>query len=453
MVTHYLGGTTFALAAAVVFLPSCDSTTQPPPPAGDTVPPYVQVIFPTSPTEYDEDGDHLLDLTVTWGDSGTGLDLTTAAVTATPGVNGLSGAGNLLPGWHVEILDSTRLGVHETLQNLLRGGLTQLQIAIRDRAGNTALAQVAVDLPYATYLKTIQTGLLEGPDMRLTICPDDDRLYGTAGWNLVVADADALTLLDIYPHQGAERLFVPLCVPGDSVLYVTERVERFNRNTMAWMSSVTGSFGSRGITQSRANPAILYVGESFVGGVAVADRILNQRIGSLALPPAGNYPNDYVFELIPSDGDSRLYISRTGDGILIADTLGTVHATVPVWEPQVLRLSPDQSRLYAVDYHGLWEVERTGAWYHLQVAPPYAALYFDLSPSGERAFITTRDDESDSLAVNLGYELLVDVTTWQVLATFPHPQLGWHGGVAFHPNGKLIFAARNFDIDVFLNRE
>jgi DNA-binding beta-propeller fold protein YncE len=83
--------------------------------------------------------------------------------------------------------------------------------------------------------------------------------------------------------------------------------------------------------------------------------------------------------------------------------------------------------------------------------PDYVPQGIDLSPSGNRLFVTTQDRWTPSKNV------LIDVPNWRVLEEFPRPRpegtIRFDGGVAFRGDGKLVFVAHNLDIDVYLIRE
>ncbi|MDP3772726.1 MAG: hypothetical protein Q8Q85_00505, partial [Gemmatimonadales bacterium] len=297
-------------AAGLLALSACsDNPVAPVPP--DTTPPRLQVLSPLD-TLYDLDGDKLLDLRLTWRDSAGVVDPATVRLRTLTGINGpAAGDTNLLGVWRVEQLDTLGLLVHETLENLLHGGPNQLEIVVADTAGNVAVDTIAFTLPHAALLKTITTGLVfsgrtHGIDA--VVCPDDRRLYVTVGRRIVVVDADSLKFISAVLHTGAfDDLQSVLCIPGDPVLYVTELVERFDRVSMSWLPRVQGSFGAVGIAQSRADPNLLYVGESNSGTIGIIDRAAAARIGMVPLPPGGS-PDDqeFVFDLAVLDGDAKL---------------------------------------------------------------------------------------------------------------------------------------------------
>ena len=437
----------------------------------DTTAPRFQVLAPVD-TLYDLDGDELVDVSITWADSGGAIDPASARVRSVDGINGPATASdNLLAVWHVERLDSTGLVLHETIENLLHGGANRLEVSVADTAGNTTTDTISFTLPHGALFKTLASGVTTaGHGIGATVCPDDHRAYVTVGRSLVVIDADSLRVLAAVRNTTAsDALFTPLCVPGDPVLYVTESVERFDRPSMQWLPRVTGSFGATGIAQSRADPNILYVGETYTGGIALIDRAQAARIGSIPLPGQGSPENpEYVFDIAVLPGDSKIYFTRYLDGgVLVADPrTGTIlkHIGVggPTWpdsgRSDAFVLSHDDRSLYVAvldgDPRGVVEINtQTDAAVRLLPLPFYVPQEIALSPSGRRLFVTTQDRWVNFPSQNV----LIDVVNWRVLTEFRRPRaagaIRWDGGVAFHPNGKLVFVGRDRMIDVYLSRE
>jgi hypothetical protein len=81
----------------------------------------------------------------------------------------------------------------------------------------------------------------------------------------------------------------------------------------------------------------------------------------------------------------------------------------------------------------------------------WAGIDLALSPSERRIFLTTADRGTASENV------LIDLASWTVLASFPRPRVPGvtraDRDVVFHTSGKLVFVARDRDVDVYLNRE
>jgi DNA-binding beta-propeller fold protein YncE len=432
----------------------------------DKAPPSLQVLSPVD-TTYDEDGDRLVDLRLTWHDADGAVDLGAVRVRSLGGLNGpATDTTNLLSAWRLGQFDGTGLTLHETVTNLLHGGPNAIEISVADTAGNMRVDTVRFTLPYGAFVKTIVTGL--GPSATaaadgVTICPDDGRLYMTAGRNIVVVDPDSVRLIAVVPDPYAgDILSQPLCVPGDPVLYVTQFVERFHRPTLTWLPEVTGSFGSIGIVQSRADPNIIYVGETNSGTIGIIDRAQASRVGRLL--PFSQPEQEFVLDLAVLDGDAKLYATRYQDGgILVVDPRRdsvlhhiAVGGLAGIGSTDAIVLSRDGRRLYAsvVDGvpRGVVEID-TQADSVIRTLGLFDYLCIDLalSPSERRMFVTTQDNGSPSK------NILVDMVNWQVLQTFPRPRTPaftrFDLDVTFHPSGKFIFVTHNLDLDVYLNRE
>ena len=441
-----------------------DSPRQP-----DRSPPQLQVFSPVD-TSYDLDGDKLVDVSVQWTDSGSAVDYARAHLYSIEGVNGPAASGtDLLTVWRLERLDATGLLVHETRANLLHPGLNHLIISVPDLLGNTLTDTLAFTLPYGAFAKTIPSGLTMGaqPADGITICADDNRLYMAAGVNLVVADPDSLKVTTVVPDPGApDALATPLCVSDDPVLYVTLLVERFNRTTHQWLAEVDSSYQSLGIAQSRLNPDLLYVGETTDGVIGVVSRSQHKRVGQLlSFAPV----TEYIHSIVVLDGDSKLYATEaTQGGVLVVDPVkDSVLKRIPVGgsayasqgdsgDTQSLTRTADGRHIYAAVDLGLPtgivdidtqadSVVRTLSLYN------YYCINLALSPDQSRAFVSTQDNGSPSENV------LVDISGWRVLQTFPRPRSAgatrFDRGVVFSTDGKLVFVSHDVDIDVYLTRE
>lgn len=451
---------------------SCRDRILPPPETPDTTAPAIRVHSPVD-TSYDSDGDKLLDLHITWTDSGN-VDPSSVRVRSLTGINGpATSETNLVDVWRVERLDSAGLLLHETIENLLRGGANRIEVVVSDTAGNVSVDTVQFTLPHGALFKTITTGLTfdgltHGVDA--AVCADDRRLYVSVGRRIVVVDADSLTLIGSFVDPYAfDALGAVLCVPDDPILYVAGRVERFVRPSMTWLPAVSESFGTNSIAQSRADPNILYAGEQETGGIAIVDRARAVRTGETGVPWSGTPENhEYVFGLAVLPGDSKIYFTRYLDtGVLSADPrTGRIVSRIAVggsgWPDKGrsddIELTRDGRLLYVAvldgDPRGVVEIS-TANDSVLRTLPLefYVPQEIALSASERRMFVTTQDRWPTYPSLNV----LIDIENWRVLAEFPRPRppgaIRFDGGVAFHQNGKLVFVAHNVDIDVYLSRE
>jgi DNA-binding beta-propeller fold protein YncE len=334
-----------------------------------------------------------------------------------------------------------------------------------------ALDTITLTLPHGQLQQTLATGIPSNGfrhGIGVVVCPDDNRVYMAAGKYIVVADAvDPRILATVGDSSAPDDYYLPLCVLGDSVLYVTLRVMRFDRRTLQWLPRVAPSYASIGIVQSRADPNLLYVGESYTGGVGIIDRAQAARIGSLALPPAASYP-EWVPVLAVLPGDTKIYVSRSQDGgILAADpATGEVSTYIAVGGPNWpglgftddFVLSHDDRWLYVAvkdgDPRGVVVVDtQTDRVVRTLPLADYVPQAIALSPSGQRLFVTTQDRWIGTPS----YNVLIDVPGWSVLEEFARPRaegvVRFDGGIAFRGDGKLAFVAHDLNIDVFLIRE
>lgn len=434
----------------------------------DTTPPRLRVLYPNDST-FDLNGDGLVDFSVAWSDTNGAINPATAVVRSLRGINGQADSTtNLLAVWHVDRQDSLLLTFHESLEDLLHDGPNGVWISVSDTAGNITTDTIHFTLPSGTFLKTLVTGLSSATahGVGMAVCNDDHRAYMTAGRQIVVVDADSLMIQGIIADPYAsDNLQLPLCVPGDPILYVTQFVERFHRPSMTWLPEVAGSFGSDGIVQSRAFPDTLYVGERSAGSIGVISRNQNARLGYFL--PLDTTQSEYVFDLAVTANDQKLYATRYSEtGILVADPrtgaiLGRISVGGPFWPDRGrtdgIALSPNDRHLYAAvldgDPRGIVDIDtQTDLPVRTLDLSAYVPQDLAVSPSGRRIFVTTQD----RFAVP-SQNVLADVAAWTVLNEFPRPrpagQVRFDGGVAFHPNGKLIFVAHNLDVDVYLSRE
>jgi len=450
---------------------ACGDDTSTPPPPPDITPPDVEVVFPTSQEEYDADGDGLADIHIRFLSED--VDPTTAVLTRLGGVNGPAPAdANLLEFWTVEQWDAQGILVHETIENLLYQETSLLTFSVADTAGNVTEISVELSLPFGAFHLTIVTGVpfIPSPPVGLVfdvdIC-EDGHLYATANKTMVVIDTEELTVLGTFPNPNLpEELRSVLCVPNDPYAYLTgPRVQRFDRQSMTWAAQVEGSFGSSGIIQSRADPDLLYVGESgSVGHIGVISRSEGRRVRQLDLPFDPDMETVSNLAVLP--GDQKLYLTRFFEGgVTVVDPIAEVvldtldfHPTNPsLGLVDELLLSHDATRLYAAAFGappGVWEIDSvTDEFTRVLDLSVYRPINISLSPDGRRIFVNTADRLETGQESSL---VLMSVNEWQILEYFPRPRpLGeerWDLSSVFRPDGKLIFSAHNSDVDVYINR-
>jgi len=444
--------------------------TGPPPPPPDSRGPTVEIVFPPDSFRFvrpvDEDGDGLMDLRVRWSDAESPVDVSRARITIAPGTNGGAGPNdNLLDFWTVDSLDATGALLHETIGSLLHPLSNRLVVSVADAAGNVGTDTLRFSAPLAAFHKTIVSGLVE-TGIGITVCPDDRRVCMTAGKKVVVASVDSLKLIGVFRNNAALDLAKPLCIPGDPVLYVTDTMDRFDRSAMVWLPEVAGSFLAIGITQSKADPNLIYAGES--GGIiGIIDRALGQRIGHTGFPFSPFF-DEAVSAIRVLSGDRKIYSTRFVEGgLVVSDTTGTILRIIDLspagpglGRADNVALSPDERHLYAPVVFGnplsVVEIDtQTDSVIPIaeDVSVPIAVA---LNSTGRRMFLTTQD--LDPFSGTSPSELfLIDPRNRTALARFPRPrppgEIRFELAVTFGPDDKRIFVAHNSDIDVYLNRE
>jgi hypothetical protein len=430
----------------------------------------VRVISPTYYV-YDQDGDSLVDLELQWMDSGGAVNVSAVRVRSLAGANAAGGdTANLLDHWRVERRDSIGLLAHETTNYLLHGGLNHLEVTVPDTAGNVKVDTVAVVLPYASLVKTMVSGLTGyPPPIGLVLCPDDNRLYMPAATSIVVADPDSLRLITVVPPaqvagQAVSQLWIPLCVPGDPILYMTSDggLARYDRSAGQWLNKI-GTYESDAIAQSRASPDTIYLGWDD-GIIGMASRRADSTIGHLL--PYG--PDWYkIWDLVVLAGDSKVYAAMYHSGIWAVDpwrnllldsiSLGTGSPTYGYGSGNGLALTRDDRFLYATAVYGIRGVHEidtgTDQTTRTLSLEPSAAIDLALSPDEQRMFVTTQDNVPTSPSWNV----LIDLASWQVIQYFPRPRPAgktrFDEAVVFRPDGKYIFVTHDWDIDVYLHRQ
>jgi len=461
-------GVCLAVASFAAVLSSACAGDGPVGPVPDTTAPVVDVLFPTSPDTYDEDGDGLADFRIAYRDSAGAIAVAQLTAHSLRPVDGPAAGEDLLTAWTVDQRDDTLLVFHETIANLLPSQTNRIVVAVADTAGNVTEDTIRIELPYGALHTTIETGMA-GPDQAggLTYCSDDHLLYVNA-WHgeLAVVDPDAFAVLAVAAAPGVNFVGHMLCVPDDPALYITgEKILKFDRTTRQWLSGIAGSVGpdaKLGLTQSKRDPNRLYVGTGGSGVVFVVDRAQAEVVDTL-LPIAAD---KWVYAVAALPDDAALYATVfPDDGMVVLDpwtnevrdTLDLSLLGTGLGYAMHVALTRDASRIYAAVTDatpaGVYEFDtRTNLFVHVFELSDYRVINLALSPDEQRMFVTTQDRFATMPSPNV----LVDVATWTELARFPRPRpLGetrWDQHVVFHPNGKLIFVAHNENLDVYLNR-
>jgi DNA-binding beta-propeller fold protein YncE len=295
----------------------------------------------------------------------------------------------------------------------------------------------------------------------------DDKLYLGGRSTLVIVDPAALEVTRVVPPDstgnGAFELSQLLCSPGDRILYGSDwPLKRFSLDQGTWLPAVASSFPSNGLAQSKRDPRVVYLGYQGSGRLAIYRSDLDSVV-AVQLPRSSG---EWVFDLAVLPDDRKVYITRYQDGgILVADPWAdSVLGRIGVggsWFPDLgrtdaLTLSADGTRLYVAvidgDPRGVLEIDTETDQIVRTLTLPWSAIDVALSPDEQRMFVTTQDLFPELPSENV----LVDVTTWEPLASFPRPRasnaLRWDRQIVFSDDGKLVFVGHNFDVDVYLVR-
>lgn len=448
-----------ALVGLTLPLVACGSGDGPPTqPLPDTIPPNVQITYPVDSidefnlpaTDYDETGNGLMDVRVTWSDAGDGVDPSTARIEVLGAIAGSAGSGDDLSGLWTQIeRDAAGLSFEETIEQLVRHGSQRLVASVADSAGNRGADTLQIHLRYGDFHRSIALNYEPGaPTGDVMVCEDDGRLYLVRTFAVMVLDASTFEMIGTFPTVLAEPPARVLCVPGDPILYATVRVNRFNRTTLQWR--VIYRVRSK-LTRSSNHGSI----RRYCGRAKSAAAYRNGWIGS----PTCDWeiPLHPCFPSRPSATSScSLSLCWT-----VTERSTTAEHLRPVsWS--AIRQPASNSRtddrfIYAALQgleNGLVEVA-TETDQATRRITSIGGLGIDvaINPAGDRLWLTTQDiDPAEPSA-----SLLIDPARWEVVQQFPRPvapgtQTRWVLAATFHPNGKLLFQARDDDIDVYLIR-
>jgi len=469
-----------SLVALVSVVMACggdeDSLTEPPP--ADTTPPAVEIVFPRDSVDefeeplsnYDEDADALLDLRVTWNDAGSGVDPSTARIEILGQIAGSAGSGDDLSGLWTEVERSgDGLAYTETIEGLVRRvGSPRLVVSVEDSAGNRGADTLRLHLPYGDLHRSFPVNHEPGaPTGDLVVCEDDGRLYATRAFAVLVFDALSFEPIGVFPKVLAEPPARMLCIPGDPILYSTVRVERFDRTTLTWDSEIPGTLATDGIVHSRLDPDIIWGGEWGIGVPVQIDRSVPERVGGVGLP-ASSAPDEFTIAMAVLDGDRKIYYSRAREqGLVVGDpATGEQLAHIDLDLAGAGRgltsnivVSHDDRFVYAAVHSGvntgLAEIN-TDTDEVVRFKSTFGGTGFDvaLHPDGNLLWLTTQNVSDPAVQTP---SLLIRRDVMNVVQLFPRPvpegtETRWVQAATFHPSGKLLYQARDDDIDVYIIR-
>ncbi len=431
----------------------------------DTTAPRFQVLAPVD-TLYDLDGDKLVDVSITWADSGGLIDPASARVRSLRALNGPADTTtNLIAVWRVVRLDRAGLLLRETLDNLLPDDQNRLEISVADTAGNRTTDTISFTLPHAAFYTTIETGVASWYySLDIVIDGAGRRGYMTAGQTLVVFDPESLRVVARITSGASSYLADIALDEARSFAYVGEGyVEKYDLRTNSFVERVPGTYSTSGLAFSRADSRLLYTGEDFAGWLGYVDVVANQRVDQMVIPHLYS-PEEFISELAVLAGDAKLYMARYYQGgILVVDPRTRqilrhvqMAGSSPFFTGDFI-LSRDDRHLYVAlkdaAPRGVGDLDTsTDSIVRTMDFPAFVPNGIGLSPSQRRLFVTMGQAYSNIPPRNF----LLDVQRWAVLESFDQPAAPGaipDGPVAFRPDGKLIFVGRNLVIDAYLNRE
>jgi len=436
----------------------------------DRDPPSLTVEFPAAGA-YDDDGDALVDVRLSWSDSAGAVDLSSIEVrTLRDGWGAALSGANLLEHWRVERADSTGLVLHETYDALLPQGENRLVVSVRDTAGNASVDTILFDLPYASLTKTIDTEMTDAAArvVDAVYCIDDDRVYVTVGGSVLAIDPVELEVVDrsVPPADGVVRHVA--CFPGDPYLYVTgATIMRYESATLERASDITDAPSAvRPTRASRLDPDLLYVGMEDRFRIIRMRRSLAHALDVVPIFFTIESPRDFVPALAVLPGDRRIYAARGLDGGILVINTGTggilkrLDLNGPAGEGRgrsdAMAVSPDDRYVYAAVADGapagVHRIATDTDSVDAVLALSGGAVDLELSPDGARMWVTTLETGPGSAARNA----LVDVHQWRVLQEFEKTStpgsVRHDGGIVFHPILPLFFSGRDLMVDVYLHR-
>jgi len=322
------GAWALAAAALLVAGASCGDDSGPSGSPPDTAPPEIVIVFPTDGA-YDRDGDGLVDVEVTFADSGRGIDLATIQLTSDRSLKGSPGAGeDLLPAWTVTRADSAGLVLEETLEHLLPRGPGALTVSATDRAGNRSEVAIEIDLPPAALHKVIdlEAEVFLGTN-QITIGPDERFAYVTTeergGSAVSVVDLDSLCLKSV-SRSPVNALVRTSLDRGRRRLYLMSVDEPelavYDLGTRSFIATVETSSRGIGVAYDAARDRVyagLEVQQANSAVISVIDpaqlrevETVNLGIGSAGNPGTMIGMNQFVLD----PPRNRLYALTNGNG-------------------------------------------------------------------------------------------------------------------------------------------
>lgn len=437
-------------------------------------PPVIEILFPTSST-YDKDGDGLVDIEITFRDTGSGLDAQSLEIESNRPL-GPSGTGgtNLLTSFVVIERDSLHIVLEETTESLLPSGEVELNVKLSDRAGNRIETTIRLDLPAGSFHRHMPSPtsdefgqgmeiVPEGPDgqpigfllLRSELVPFDPRALS---YGAPISTGGIVDPVDGEWDPATKRLYLVSVTTGDVIV--------LDPVTMQLEPPILIFARSTGI--SRSPSGLLYISCSTTPATfSVVDPLQRREVRfvqtSVIDPGQPGEPAFIHTPRIPNEED-RAYIplNVVPGGLLVVDLItGNVIRNLDLNPDSHLGgiavesvLDRDRGLLYVSELltpGGLTVLDIDTETIIARITrPDFGGAFPALSPSGDRIFLTLANRTG-----GVPENWIIDTTTFELLARIPVPHTSFSGAhqVAFRPDGQLVFAVTGDGMSVYLNRE
>jgi hypothetical protein len=431
----------------------------------DHIAPAVIVTSPKGST-YDLNGDQLVDVSIAWRDSLSGVDPSTVRIRSLAKTNGPADTStNLMISWTVVKNDQTGLLVRENLSNLLPDGPNRLEVSVADSAGNLRVDTLLFTLPSVSPYLTIDPQLNPSTNPSYELASDitldsaRHRGFMAVSRTIVEFDTDSMKVIGLIPSGTTTD---PLQnVKFDSVsglVYASDSrgVHVYDPGSLGQLRSISNVLATMGLAFSRVNPSLLYSGSAFDGWLVYANVASNAMTDTMQI---AHTADEFEFRICLLSGDQKLYMTRYNDGgILVIDpSAKRIISHVTQFQGHQfftdnIALSRDDQHLYMAlkdaVLRGVADLDtRTDVIVRSIDLSSFVPVDLALSP-----FLTTRDIDSVTPSKNV----VIDVPTWRAVQQLDRHRSGISGSdgpAAFRGDGKLLFVGRDQAIDVYLNRE
>jgi hypothetical protein len=450
-----------------------------PPVPHDTTAPFVHVVYPPpdSGTLYDRDSNGLVDLEVTWDDSGSLVVPASVRVTCAPEcLPGLTADTNLAAGWRVVRRDTAGLVLEETAPLLLREGVRTLTVTVADTAGNVSgPVRVPLVLPTGAFHRAIS--LAGRPScqpergVNLVLTPDGRKGFAPYHGCLAVFDPEGVTpthFIEGVPNTGWAA-FIDLDT-ATGLAYIagggTETLGFTVLDTRTEQVVGQKTFGTP-IASVAVDGDRLFAGESCTDGrIHVIDKRTLTQLGTVmvgAVSYLGNCVNSAAFTFT---SDHRVgWAGVVGAGLVrfdpVAMTLLNYYDLEPSWDGYF----GNTRDIALIGDHWLYLARVDEGLTLYQDAPWFRLAQFDggnhpawvvptLAVSPDQHWLVVNVTATAPYGGVWGstprvYEVPMGLTLRYV---YP-PQLGHvTDAVTFHPDGKRFYVMAEYQVNVYLLR-